>query len=154
MSFECDKCFKSFSTKWNLKRHKTRKNPCVPINNSDVENSIDNNNRSSEVEPNEIKSINLYICKYCYKCYINKTSKYSHQIKCKNNNDRTTIKEERIDNIKEIIKKVKNTDKSLLIKNDEVKLVKNKNIRKKDKYNIITSLSTVLITKKIKNIKI
>ena len=151
MSFECDKCLKSFSTKWNLKRHKTRKNPCVPIDNNNVENSIENNNISSEVEPNEVKSINLYICKYCYKSYNNKYSKYSHQIKCKDSSS-VTIKEERIDNIKEIIQKVKNTDKSLLINNDEIKLVKNKNIRKKDKYNIITSLSTVLIAKKIKYI--
>jgi len=152
MSFECDKCLKSFSTKWNLKRHKTRNNPCVPINNNDVEGSIENNNISSEVEPNEVKSITLFICKYCYKSYNNKYSKYSHQEKCKDSSS-VIIKEERIDNIKEIVKKVKNTDKSLLINNDEIKLVKNKNIRKKDKYNIITSLSTVLIAKKIKNIK-
>jgi len=152
MSFECDKCFKSFSTKWNLKRHKTRKNSCVSIDNSNVENSIDNNNISGKVEQNEVKSINLYICKYCYKCYNSRKSKYKHQEKCKDSSN-VIIKEERIDNIKEIVKKVKNTDKSLLINNDEIKLVKNKNIRKKDKYNIITSLSTVLIAKKIKNIK-
>ena len=171
--FKCDKCFKIFATKWNLKRHGERKTPCIPaetensthtIQNGmcesqngmcenqngmcDKKNGMCNKNNNISSKKNVIKPIKLYICVCCNKSYSDKVSKYKHQIKCKNSN-KSIKKEENVKNIKEIIKKLKNTDKSLVIKNNEIKLVKNKNIKGKDKDNILNTLSDKLLTKKI-----
>lgn len=164
--FKCDKCFKTFATKWNLKRHSERKTPCIP---AEIQNGgngcvnggnggVNSGNRnikgsngdlnSITTKSSDINPINLFICMYCSKSYNNKYSKYKHQIKCKNSN-KSIKKEENVKNIKEIIKKLKNTDKSLVIKNNEIKLVKNKNIKGKDKENILNTLSDKLLTKKI-----
>lgn len=168
--FKCEKCFKNFSTKWNLKRHGERKTPCIPVNTENVretnqkcipetQNCPPNKQKclhenkicppvDKTTKVNVIKPINLYICMYCNKYYSNRKSKYKHQLKCKNK-EKNIKKEENIKNIKEIIKKIKNTDKSLVIKNNEIKLVKNKNIKGKDKDNILNTLSDKLLTKKI-----
>ena len=45
--FKCDKCFKTFSTKWNLKRHNERKTPCIRIDNAD---SRDTQKKSGEIK--------------------------------------------------------------------------------------------------------
>ena len=52
--FKCDKCFKTFSTTWNLKRHNERKTPCIRIDNAD---SRDTQKKSGENSQNsgEIK---------------------------------------------------------------------------------------------------
>ena len=140
MVFNCLKCSKGFSTKWNLKRHGERKTQCGVAETSDARHAILNsmprpqnsmpdqqtsmrelqNSMSSSIpntnnKKNIIKPINLYICVCCNKSYSNKTSKYKHQIKCKNSN-KSINKEENVENIKEIIKKIKNTDKTLIIK--------------------------------------
>jgi len=60
-------------------------------------------------------------------------------------------KEDTVDNIKEIIRKIKNTDKSLIIKNNVLKVIKTKNVKGKD--TILNTFSIQLLTKKIKEKK-
>ena len=173
MPFNCLKCSKNFSTKWNLKIHSQRKNPCIAmetvISTTTIQNSGEILEKSGEINQKSgeethksgegnlrgktnknsiITPINLYMCIYCNKSYSNKYSKYSHQEKCKISKN-SIKKEENVINIKALINKLKNTDKSLVLKDNEIKLIKTKNIKKKDV--ILNTLSDKLLTKKIIN---
>jgi hypothetical protein len=173
MSFNCLRCSKCFTTPWNLKRHNKRKTPCIAMENVNssitIQNSMPISQNSMPILRNSmpilqnsmpiekptnitainiITPINLYMCIYCNKSYSNKSSKYKHQEKCKISKN-SIQKEENVINIKALINKLKNTDKSLVIKDNEIKLIKTKNIKKKDV--ILNTLSDKLLTKKIIN---
>lgn len=167
MVFTCITCLKHFKTNWHLQRHNNRKIPCKQPNNyfgskkseksgKIIEKSGNKNEKSGKenencitTKNNEIKPINMFICMYCSKHYNNKYSKYKHQKKCKNN-EKSNKKEENLINIREILKKIKNTDKSLIIEDDILKLKKTSNLRKKDE--VLNKMSDKLLTKKIVNI--
>jgi len=193
MVFNCTRCSKSFTTKWNLKRHTERKKQCISVETAtnitteivcnptkrsrkkqciSVETATNITaeivcnptkcngkcncnptkcNRKCNCNPIVNESVNLYICIYCSKSYNNRKSKYKHQVKCQTKNENMK-KEDTVDNIKEIIKKIKNTDKTLIIKNNEIKLIKTKNVKSKD--TILNTMSSKLLTKKIKEKKV
>lgn len=164
MSFNCVRCLKTFKTNWHLDRHSNRKSSCVSVTNRNggKKNEISGSKsgksskkyvKSSTIQNNTpnmaINPINLFICMYCNKSYNNKYSKYKHQKLCKNV-DKINKKEENIQNIKEILRKIKNTDKSLVVENDVLKIKKNKNIKSRD--TVLNKLPNKLLTKKIVNI--
>jgi hypothetical protein len=164
MSFTCNLCSYTFSTKWNLVRHSKRKTSCVSVKNQNCIPNLRNCIPKNEIcipkneicittqnnTPNiAINPINLYICMYCNKSYNNRKSKYKHQKLCKNV-DKSNKKEENIQNIKEILRKIKNTDKSLIVENDVLKIKKNNNIKSRD--TVLNKLPNKLLTKKIVNI--
>ena len=164
MVFTCHRCLKDFKTRWNLKRHFERKNPCkeagktnclpkslnclpkspkcLPISSKclPTENSSESNDETV------IDGKKIYICMYCSKLYKNRNSKYKHQINCKNIQNN----EKKVKNIKEIVKKLRNTDKSLIIDDNKLKIKKTSNI--KDNDILLNKISETFINKKIVNI--
>ena len=164
MVFTCHRCNKDFKTRWNLKRHFGRKNPCKVV---DKINCLPKSLNCLPKSPKSLpKSINclpidndldiqdsgvidgkkIYICMYCSKLYKNRNSKYKHQINCKNIQNN----EKKVKNIKEIVKKLRNTDKSLIIDNNKLKIKKTSNVRDDDI--LLNRISENFINRKIVNI--
>lgn len=164
MVFTCHRCLKDFKTRWNLKRHFGRKNPCKVVDKikSGKKSTKSGNfstksgnfltksspieNESDTTDETVIDGKNIYICMYCSKLYKNKYSKYKHQINCKNIQNN----EKKVKNIKEIVKKLRNTDKSLIIDDNKLKIKKTSNI--KDNDILLNRISENFINKKIVNI--
>ena len=164
MVFTCFRCLKDFKTKWNLKRHFERKNPCkqaeqkncLPKSKNCLPKQLNCLPKSTKCLPIEnesenndttvIDGKNIYICMYCSKLYKNRNSKYKHQLNCKNIENN----EKKVKNIKEIVKKLKKTDKSLIIENNKLKIKKSSSLKENDI--LLDKLSENYITKKIVNI--
>jgi uncharacterized Zn-finger protein len=70
-SFECEKCKRQFSRKYNYIRHINKKKTCIPIIGSSVPN-----------EKNEQDNIKKHECEYCNRRYKQKQHLTRHQKKC------------------------------------------------------------------------
>jgi len=91
--FKCLKCERVFKRKWDMKRHLTRKNPCmaktVDIPKSGINHSktFQNIPKYSKNEPKtETKSVkkinNRFVCEFCQRTYGQKYNLNKHQKKC------------------------------------------------------------------------
>ena len=92
--FLCIICKKEYTNRQNLWRHtKTHHNTCK----SNVsQNGLQNDQKQTFVSQNEVivsqhlttNNINGYSCEFCNKIYSHRQSKYKHQLKCKNKNNK------------------------------------------------------------------
>ncbi len=91
--FKCHRCERVFKRNWDMKRHLSRKNPCVAkienipksgINHSKIFQNIPKYSKNkSKTEIKSIKKINnRFVCEYCERTYGQKYNLNKHQKKC------------------------------------------------------------------------
>jgi len=92
--FKCRRCARVFKRKWDMKRHFSRKNPCMTKTVNIQKNGIKNlktfqnipkySKNENKTETKSIKKINnRFICKYCERTYSQKYNLNKHLKKCK-----------------------------------------------------------------------
>lgn len=182
--FTCEICNRNFKRKDYLEKHKQRKNPCKPVN-SQNKNPVPTKSKSRGVskshpfciidtrlipgilEKNDIldtvsedqrknvcktQKAPIYSCEYCDKKYRHKQNKYRHLKICKEKKNK--FEEEK--KVKEILQELEKKNKTLVICNNEKKIViKENNSTNSNNPNVInnniTNNNTNIINNTINN---
>ena len=88
--FKCQRCERVFKRKWDMKRHLSRKNPCMAKTENIPENGIKHSKIFQNIpkySKNEIKTPskpakkinNRFVCEYCERTYGQKYNLNKHQ---------------------------------------------------------------------------
>jgi len=91
--FKCQRCERVFKRKWDMKRHLSRKNPCMAKTENIPENGIKHSKIFQNIpkySKNEVKTPskpakkinNRFVCEYCERTYGQKYNLNKHQKKC------------------------------------------------------------------------